>query len=366
MDLSIFVALKTQTKMQMKKSIILAAVGLFTTLGTMVAQTSVTPVDSTGVKPNCVAYYLPKTSVDVVMEMEHVKEKPGPFMNYASRFLGITDVITSEADRWEIGQVAIKHHSVADETKCYQIAVNGKSTASNITVNDDGIILGVNLKEETKKERNNNNRKATASQSVEPDLSVLGEDALVAGSVPKMAEMAAKQIYRIRESRADLLSGETEHTPDGQALKQMLEEMDKREQALVALFVGRRVVEKKTVVYSIVPTQEMENHVVCRYSSVEGMVGADNMVGSPIYLTLKLQQTVAQQTKKPSRICGLYYNVPARVKAVVTDGEEELAKGTFDVAQFGAVNYLPAAMFNGTATMVKFSEAGAVTSIDQK
>lgn len=366
LDLSIFVAPKIETNKTMKKRIIFVAIGLCAMLGTAVAQTSVIPVDSSGVKPNCVAYYLPKTAVDVIFDMNHIKEKPGPFMNYAARFLGISDVITTESDRWEIGEVTLDSHGVADETKHYQIAVNNKSTASNITITDDGVIVGVNLNDYSQRKNRNNTRKPSAPKSVEPDLSVLGEDALVAGSIPKMAEMAAKQIYRIRENRADLLSGESEHTPDGAALKRMLEELDKREQALVALFTGRRVVEFTTIVHTLVPQQEMENQVVCRFSTVEGLVGADDMSGSPIYITLKQQQNNTQQTKKATRVCGLYYNVPAKVSVVVTDGNEELVRSSFDVAQFGTVNYLPASMFNGAAVVVKFSETGAIRSIDQK
>ncbi|MDO4190101.1 MAG: DUF4831 family protein [Bacteroidales bacterium] len=348
----------------MKKIVITAWLFAFTTA--IGAQTMVFPVDSNGVKPNCVAYYLPKTSVDVVVEVEHVREKPGPFVNYSSRFLGISDVIVEEADRWEIATVTIEQHAVPDETKHYQVLVSNKSTASNLSINEDGVILGVNYTTTTNTEEKTGRRKKQEMPSVEPDLSVLGEDALVAGSIPKMAEMAAKQIYRIRENRTDLLSGESEHTPDGQALQRMLEEMDKREEALVALFVGKRVVEKHVETFSIVPDADVENLVVCRYSSIEGMLGPDNLMGQPIYLTLKTQQNVAQQAQKTTKQCGLYYNLPAKVKAEVSDGESVLAKTIVEMAQFGTVNYLPASLFNNTTTTIKFSTMGAVLSIEQK
>ena len=54
----------------------------------------------------------------------------------------------------------------------------------------------------------------------------------MAGSTAKQAEVAAKQIYRIRESRLNILTGEADNLPpDGEAMKlviQQLEEARKR------------------------------------------------------------------------------------------------------------------------------------------
>lgn len=368
LDLSIFVAPKTKPKMKMKKRIILAAIGLFAMLGTSMAQTSVTPVDSTGVKPNCVAYYLPKTAVKVKVTVALCHEKPGPFANYAQRFLGIDKVITTESTRWELREVALEASQLPDETKQYQISVNSRSTAQNITVSADGIIKGVNLKASQEQPAPKTYRKEDKTKpSADPDYSVLGEDALVAGSIPKMAEMAARQLYRIRESRADLLAGEGDHTPDGKALKQMLEELDRQEQALVDLFVGKRVEDVKVVTYTKAPDQEIDHEVICRFSTSEGLVGIDDMVGRPLYITIKRQTpaAAAQPQKKAPRACGLYYNMPVKANVEVTDGDEVNAKASISMAQFGTVNHLPATLFNGTATVVRFNGAGAVVSIDQ-
>ena len=52
------------------------------------------------------------------------------------------------------------------------------------------------------------------------DASVFSEELLMAGSTAKQAEVAAKQIYRVRESRLNILTGEADNLPpDGEAMK---------------------------------------------------------------------------------------------------------------------------------------------------
>ena len=48
--------------------------------------------------------------------------------------------------------------------------------------------------------------KQPAAKTPAPSASVLSEELLMAGSTSRQAEVAAKQIYRIRESRLDILT----------------------------------------------------------------------------------------------------------------------------------------------------------------
>ena len=59
----------------------------------------------------------------------------------------------------------------------------------------------------------------------------------MAGSTSRQAEVAAKQIYRIRESRLDILTGEADNLPpDGDAMKLVIQQLEAQEQALSQLF----------------------------------------------------------------------------------------------------------------------------------
>ena len=63
------------------------------------------------------------------------------------------------------------------------------------------------------------------------------EEIIMSGSVAKMAELTAKEIYSIRESRNTIIRGQADNLPsDGESVKYFIEELNKQEQALLTLF----------------------------------------------------------------------------------------------------------------------------------
>lgn len=61
----------------------------------------------------------------------------------------------------------------------------------------------------------------------------LTEEILMAGSTAKMAELVAKEIYNIRESKNALVRGQADNMPkDGEQLKIMLANLEEQEAAM--------------------------------------------------------------------------------------------------------------------------------------
>ena len=122
-------------------------------------------------------------------------------------------------------------------------------------------------------------------------LTPLSEEALMATSIAKKAESVAKQIYRIREARMSLLSGEAEHCPaDGQGLQIALNGLNKQEEELTALFVGTtcRTVHTTTITYTTDTTvTETAQCVLMRFSRHTGPVPTDDLSGEPVYAIQK-------------------------------------------------------------------------------
>ena len=76
----------------------------------------------------------------------------------------------------------------------------------------------------------------------------------MAGSTAKQAEVAAKQIYRIRESRMNILTGDADNLPpDGEAMKLVIQQLEEQEKALTNLFTGIRTKEVSDYEVTIVP-----------------------------------------------------------------------------------------------------------------
>lgn len=61
----------------------------------------------------------------------------------------------------------------------------------------------------------------------------------MAGSTAKMAELVAKEIYNIRESKNALVRGQADNMPkDGEQLKIMLANLEEQEAAMTEMFSG--------------------------------------------------------------------------------------------------------------------------------
>ena len=196
----------------------------------------------------------------------------------------------------------------------------------------------------------------------------------MAGSTARQAEVAAKQIYRIRESRMDILTGEADnHPPDGEAMKLVIQQLEAQEQTLSHLFTG--TTEKTTDLYevSIIPSDELDKEVIFRFSKQLGIVDADDLGGAPVYMNLIATERAPQlepkeAEKKEKSLKGIIYNVPGKAKVEITMGKHTLYKGEAQITQFGTQEGLAPVMFEDKKAPVKISfypETGAIKQIIQ-
>ena len=337
------------------------------------AQTSVTPFDASKDYLNGITYSLPKTELNIVITARCTIEKPGPFYQYAERYLATKDIITINNETWQIDNIEIKSNAIADPNRTFQVAIDNKGIANNITYANDNIIAGVNVlsdwldksDESDKSDKSDNSQLSIINSQF--NYSVLNEDALVATSIPKMAEMVARQIYHIRESRTALLSADLDQMPDGEALKTMLAQLDKEEAELVAFFVGKSTYYTITKTYSISPDDDLKDHVIARISSAEGLIDANNVIGEPIYLNVEGTYINAPLTdpKKEKAPKGFYYNVPGKAKITV-ESHDFATQTTLPIAQFGYTTYLNAQLTNNKTARITFNpELGTILKIEK-
>ena len=108
-----------------------------------------------------------------------------------------------------------------------------------------------------------------------------------------MAELVAKEIYNIRESKNALLRGEADNMPqDGAQLKIMLDNLNMQERAMTEMFSGTLKEEPKTFTIRLTP-KEMNNEIAFRFSKRLGVVANDDLAGEPYYITITDMKTPA-------------------------------------------------------------------------
>ena len=331
------------------------------------AQTSVIPFDASKDYLNGIVYSLPKTEVNVVITARHTIEKPGPFYQYAERYLATKEIITINNESWSIENIEIQSSAVADPNRTFQVTIDNKGIANNISFYHDNIIAGVNIESDWSDKSDKSGKSGKSGKTLSFEYSKLNEDALVATSIPKMAEMVARQIYHIRESRTALLSADLDQLPDGKALKTMLAQLNQEEAELVAFFVGKTTSYTVTKTYSITPDDDIKDYVIARISTSEGLTEANNVIGEPIYINIEgtyynAPLTDPKQEKMPK---GFYYNVPG--SALITVESPELkTQQTLPIAQFGYTTYLNAALTNNKTAKIVFNpELGTITKISR-
>ena len=343
------------------------------------AQTSVIPFDASKDQLNGITYSLPKTELNIIITARCTIEKPGPFYQYAERYLATKEIITINNETWQIDNIEIKSNAIADPNRTFQVAIDNRGIANNITYTHDNIIVGVNLlsdksdgsdwsdKSDKSDRLDRLDRLDKFNKTLSFDYSVLNEDALVSTSIPKMAEMVARQIYRIRESRTALLTADLEQLPDGEALKTMLAQLDHEEAELLAFFIGKSTTYTVTKEYRITPDDDLNNYVIARISSTEGLTDASNVIGEPIYLNVKgtyynAPLTDPKQEKAPK---GFYYNVPGKAEILI-ESPELTIQTTLPIAQFGYTTHLNANITNNKTAKIHFNpELGTILKIEK-
>lgn len=286
-------------------------------------------------------YYLPTTVVEVEFVATKTINKAGPYYQYAQKYLGTKEVITENSEKWTLDRASMITHGVANTENRYQLTFKAGQTPY-IFVNPEGCIISVN----------------TAPDSIAPNTfppveedvisnidtkKALSEEMLMSGSTAKMAELAAKQIYRIRESRMNLLTGEADNMPaDGQSLKIIIEQLDQQEAALTALFLGTTSTKHYTKRIKYMPQEDVANSVIMRFSDTYGFVDADNLSGAPIYLSVQVTEKgeypvdnkgVVKSVPKGA----LAYTIPGKATIRLQYGRNTLCEENIPVAQLGVV-----------------------------
>ena len=345
---------------------IISLFGLLLIAVTITAQTIVERVTPTKATGNGIIYTLPKTSFIINVEVTKITSKAGPYYRYAERYLGVRDIITEDAVYYELGRITMVNKGVPDPDHRYKIEFNQKTVAPFAYLTREGFLCAINeiyvpdfVDEERRVEQ-----KEMASFST----SVYTEELLMAGNEPKQAEVAAKEIYELRESLKDIITGNAENMPpDGEAMKLRVSKLEEQEKAWVQLFTGIKSSETAYYDVAITPNDELEREVLFRFSSKLGILDEDDLGGEPVYMNLTALERIPElnpkEAEKKAKSKGLVYNVPGRGRAEIFFNNKSLLRKETLVVQFGIRDILIPILFEDKKQPIKltfYPEIGAL------
>lgn len=305
-----------------------------------------------------IVYSLPKAEVKIKVTATCTTNKPGPFAQYAERYLADEEAITRESKVWELKDIVVKSYYVADTSRTYIITYE---TQPINFVSGTSILKSVgNWDIESHNPPSSHNHKTPNLLDSVFHTELLGEETLTSTSIPKMAERAAKQIFQLREARTAILTCDVNHQPDGKATQEILDRINYEERELTALFLGKKITTNTTRCFDIDPTTNKENLIVARMSNIEGIVSADDMIGLPIYanITPSFQTAPTGNKKEKKAHKGYFYNVPGSVEVIIKLSETLITTKTLSIPQNGYATWLLP-----TTSNILFDKNGAILKL---
>lgn len=354
---------------------ILALLTLLMTSSAVSAQVRVQRYDVTEGDGSRVVYALPITRLYIVATVEEVTFTPGAFALYTEKYLGIKAPDTKVGKNYSLRDLKMGTYGIPNPDRRYTIQFKSGSTAPYLQMTTDGIICAINSESLPTPTLPESNTSETTEGSSDEGLRAMSEEYVQATSPMKQAEITAREIFRIRESRTAIVSGEAEQPfPDGEAMRLAIAGLDKQEKALTERFVG--TTKRRThsiVIRNIVPDEE-GRLVAFRFSETDGLLGTDDLRGEPIYIDIKVLDKAPELTEKEfakkekALLKGVIYTLPGKVSATLVKDGKALLSGDFDIAQLGTLECLAPTLFSAkkNRTAIIFNpETGSVRHIQQ-
>lgn len=310
-----------------------------------------------------ITYMLPKNVLGIRVDAACTTLKAGPLAQFAEKYLGITDAPQEDATVWQITGIEVQNLAVADTSKMFHVSTAAAAQVPAIHLTDDGLLKSINCEVGGTVAAEVADGTPAAAKSALHAVNVMNEELLRAGSKNKQAEIAARQIFRIREGRQNLLTGDVDNYPaDGASFQLVLDNLEAQEKALLELFLGVRHTTTEQRVLNYEPKRQAADEILFRFSRHYGFVQDDDLVGEAYTMTIEVLEdntSVPVQTDAKGRVkpaaTGIAYNVPGKLRYSIARRGESLASGVVASAQLGHVERLSATQFTDKKSPAKAS-----------
>ncbi len=329
-------------------------------------------------------YYMPKNVLQVKIHYKATTYKAGPYKDFAKELLGIDDVIQRNETDYELTKATVRTLTSPDFSRPVIVTANANIPLQLLALTKEGLLAGYNVSSDelhpiypAPQEPERPQGYHRSSDKIKAKTSI-PEEVTLATTKREKAELLAKQIYRLRETRIYLLSGEVDKMPtDGEATKEVLRQLEAEEQGLMELFIGTTSVRHLSETFVYEPSQS-ERYVLCRFSEADGLIDKEDEVGEPIVLNAQVMRQIAgeaqdltkeqgQRTKDKIVLSPIMYNLPGWLDYTIEYGVQCLASKSLPIAQFGIAVPLAQNLFTGKVLpqIVFNTQTGNIKTIHQ-
>ena len=250
-----------------------------------------------------VRFCVPVTAVWADVQVVETRTIVGPYARYAQKLLGLTVPVANKS-QWQIADVKLDYKLSEFATDVEPLAVELVATAESSLLDEDGF----------------------AKLSVDRMSSAVSTE-------KNMARDAAERIFEIRKCRYGLITGELGENVFGAGLEAALEELRTMENQLLELFVGKRVVNTKTIRYVVDASRK--SSIVCRFSESAGVLPDGDLSGTPVVVKFASAESDSVALRAPVKGAVDRFAVATKMKVTVSSEQTVYAERIMPVFQQG-------------------------------
>jgi hypothetical protein len=325
-------------------------------------------------------YNLPQTLLKINITVKQTVRTKGPLAEYAEKYLGIKDYVKQNSVNYEIMNVNIIPVAQRDPAQYYFVnkyGCIGRKKPLCISVNDEGFIQSLNCFPEkhltkTITDINSGNEtiikkessfliSANTSEKFDTIIEHTSTDTMsiekrtfkkimVAKPNDEKAKEYASFLMKIKETRFNLITGASEVNYAKDAIKYMIDQLDKTEQEYISQYTGDSTISLINYSFTYLPDKKdiTKESTLCIFSPNKGIIKNTESGGEIISIVVNntatldsLKKFQSKIDKYPSNKNGFFYCIPEYAKVSIHKGKSIIKESDILINQFGVKSHMP-------------------------
>jgi hypothetical protein len=314
---------------------------------------------------SAVVYALPQTRLFFEVELSRTLIKKGPYAEYALRMLGLQNVPMKDSESWQIKSIRVSDRQEVDSRQLYMVSFTDypQNLDHLLRFTTAGLLLDVTVgnvlvnhqgqgKSSDDFQFMNTAVRSTTTEMVDTVYrTILTDTAFVripvlqrkvmGKTAEEQAREAAQQIFNIRQSRMDVLTGNTDYHPEGAALKLVLQSLDTQEEQLLSLFNGASIESRQVVTFPALPEKAGTSADLFYFSERLGVVSKNTAGAKAVWYETSQVQAPPSVTHDQQAMNTIYYRIPQSVEIAAGIDKNTLVRKQITIYQLGNIVSFP-------------------------
>ena len=272
----------------------------------------------------------PKTKLTFEVSAQLEQFYAGPYARYAQKYLGV-EAKEEDSSKATLTSVVMKYGS---DTEASGTSVWSKPGFAQSGFESRGVSA-------------NYTSEAATLFSAGAASRIVSQSVTVEKTPEQKAREAADMVFLLRRNRIQIITGDTDATYSGEAMKAAIDELAALEQEYLSLFLGYTITQEQKVTFELSPSSDAKDqiYVIFRLSDQEGLLPAEEIGGKPYYLDIAPQEMASAPAADPraaSRAKAVQtVRIPAICDLKVSDGVKTFLQSRIPVYQLGEDRVYP-------------------------